>query len=140
MKKIILSLFLATYMMANVDTDSSAEDKSYLIKEYQDMFQKISQKRVGLDEGEIIKVKPPFVKVVKKNGTKSAEKIKKEKPLVLEAILGKQVLINGHWYKLYSHIGDYKIVSIINDSVYLKGNGTKLKLTIRKKNANIIIK
>jgi hypothetical protein len=140
MKKIVLSLFLATYMLANVDTDKSMEDKTYLIKEYQEMFMKISQKRVGLDESEIVKVKPPFIKIVKKNGTKSAVKNKKEQVLVLEAILGNRVMINGTWYKLYQNIGDYKIVSIIGDSVYLKGNGTKQKLTIRKKNANITIK
>jgi hypothetical protein len=49
-------------------------------------------------------------------------------------------MINGSWYKLYQNIGDLKIVSIVGDSVYLKGNGMKQKLTIRKKNANITIK
>jgi hypothetical protein len=127
-------------MIANVDGNSSIEDKAYLIKEYQDMFQKISQKRVGLDDSEITKVKPPFIKIVKKAGTKSAEKSKGVQTLILEAILGNRVMINGSWYKLYQNIGDLKIVSIVRDSVFLKGNGTKQKLTIRNKNANITIK
>ena len=140
MKKILIGLSLATYLIANVDKNSSIEDKSYLIKEYQEMFQKISQKRVGLDDSEITKVKPPFIKIVKKSGTKSAEKKKKEQVLVLEAILGNRVMINGNWYKLYQNIGDLKIVSIRGDDVFLRGNGIKVKLTIRKKNANITIK
>jgi len=135
MKKIFLMITVALSLYATVD------DKERLIKEYQEMFQKISQKRVGLSDDQIVKVTPPFVKVLKKTGTKSAVQNKqKAAPLVLEAILGNRVLINGKWYKLYQKVGSLQIVSISGDNVYLKGQGTKQKLTIRKKNANITIK
>jgi len=135
MKKIFMIIIATLSLYASID------DKEKLIKEYQEMFQKISQKRVGLSEDQIVKVKPPFVKVVKKSGTKSAVSTKqKASPLVLEAILGNRVLISGKWYKLYQKVGGLQIVSISGDNVYLKGQGTKQKLTIRKKNANITIK
>jgi len=137
MKKIFIMCFLATVLFANAD-------KSYLIKEYQEMFQKISQKRLGLDERAIAQVQPPFVKVVKKKkqGNKNSKGIKKsaKKILVLDAILGNKVMINGKWYKLYQKVGDLKIVAIRGDDVFLRGNGRKEKLTIRTKNANITIK
>jgi len=137
MKKILLSLILIASLKANVDINASIENKASLIKEYQEMFQKISQKRVGLDDSELSLVKPPFVKMVKKGGAKSA---KKKQVFFLEAIFGDRVMINGKWYKLYQNIDNYKIVSIKGDSVFLKGNEIKLKLTLRKKNANITIK
>jgi len=128
------------YLFASADAKSSIDDKTYLIKEYQEMFKKISQKRVGLSESEIEKVNQPFIKTVKKKGIKSANKTKKSLSLTLDAILGNKVMINGSWYSLYQNVGDLKIVSILGDTVYLKGNGTRQKLTIRKKNANITIK
>jgi len=140
MKKFILIYFTVLSLFANTDAKDTPKDKSYLIKEYQEMFQKISQKRIGLSDSEIVKVKPPFIKVVKKKGIKSANKVQKIEPLVLEAILGNRVMINGKWYKLYQSVGSLKIISILEDSVYLKGLGTKQKLTIRTKNANITIK
>jgi len=136
MKNILILSILFTYLFAGVE-----DDKTYLIKEYQDMFYKISQKRVGLKDEQIVTVKTPFVTVVKKKGTKGASQVKKtQTTLVLDAILGNRVMINGNWYKLYQNIGDYKIISIVGDSVYIRGNDTKQKLTIRKKNANIKIK
>jgi len=139
MKRFILLCF-AMSVYANTDAKPSLEDKTVLIREYQEMFKKISQKRVGLEEGQIVKVKSPFVKTSKKKGTKSASKTKKEQVLVLDAILGNMVMINGTWYKLHQNVGSLKIVSISGDTVYLRGNGIKQKLTIRKKNANITIK
>ena len=142
MKKILLYSLSATLLMANSPQSENIDDKQSLIREYQEMFQKISQKRVGLQDSQIAKVKPPFLKIVKKKkGTKSASRdANKKVQLVLEAILGNRVMINGNWYSLHQSVGSYKIVSIKDDTVCLKGDTTKLKLKIRKKNANIIIK
>ena len=140
MKKLILFYFTVLSLFANTDAKESLKDKNYLIKEYQEMFQKISQKRVGLSDSEIAQVKTPFIKMAKKKGIKSANKVQKKETLVLEAILGNRVMINGKWYKLYQNVGNLKIISISENSVYLKGFGTKQKLTIRTKNENITIK
>ena len=143
MKKTVMGLVVAGVLFANTDTpNQSLDEKANLIKEYQEMFQRISQKRVGLDDIEIAKVKPPFLKIVKKKkGTDSATKSTKATVnLVLEAILGKKVMINGSWYSLYQKVSGMKIVSIKGDTVWLQGATSKQKLTIRKKNANITIK
>ncbi len=143
MKKQITVFLCAGVLWANTDMpEQTLDKKAELIREYQEMFQKISQKRVGLDDIEIAKVKPPFLKIVKKKkGQKGVTKGKKAAVnLVLEAIFGKKVMINGSWYSLYQKVAGMKIVSIKGDSVWLQGETTKQKLTIRKKNANIIIK
>ena len=105
-----------------------------LIKEYKEMFEKISQQRVGLDESEIERVKSPFVKTGKVKEEKKADKLQ------LEAIFGQKVLINGKWYKLYSKVGKAKIVAIRNDTVILKDDETIKKLKLRTKNDFISIK
>jgi len=143
MKKILLPCMIAL-VYTNLFAKASLDDKAYLIKEYKEMFKKISQKRIGLDESQISQVSPPFVMIVKKSKESAKAKNKGNTPkavaLHLEAILGKSVMINGKWYKLYQNIGNFKIISVTADSVYLKGEGVKQKLTIRKKNANITIK
>ncbi len=147
MKKLILiSTLLNLSLFANVDQNSSENisNKANLIKEYQEMFEKISQKRVGLDEKEIAKVVEPFL-IIKKKKTdknKSGTKIatKKTNSLILEAIFNKRAMISGKWYSLYQSIGDKKIVSIAGNHVWLKTVSGREKLTIRKKNANISIK
>ncbi len=110
-----------------------------LVKEYKEMFEKISQKRVGLDEKEIEKVKSPFV-ITTPKGQKSNLKIIQKVNYTLEAIVNDKVLINGKWYQLYSNIGDGKIISIKNGIVLIKGNNYLKRLTIRKKNEYIFIK
>ena len=147
MKKIILISTLLTLCLS-ANTEKSEQEsisvKANLVKEYQEMFEKISQKRVGLDESEIVKVKEPFLTLKKKktaqnkSGTKIANK--KENSLILEAIFNKKAMINGKWYSLYQSIGDKKIVSISGNYVWLKTVSGREKLTIRTKNANISIK
>ncbi len=110
-----------------------------LIKEYKEMFEKISQKRVGLDEKEIEKVKSPFV-ITTLKGQKNKLKIIQKVNYTLEAIVNDKVLINGKWYQLYSKIGDGRIISINNGIVLIKGNNYLKRLTIRKKNDYIFIK
>ncbi len=128
MKKILIFL-IVTFLFA---------DNKELVKEYEEMFKKISEKRIGLDEKEIERVKSPFVLVAK--NTNELNISKKINNYILEAILNNKVLINGKWYKLYSKIGDAKIISIKHDSVLIKGDNYTQKLMIRKKNEYISIK
>ncbi len=144
MKKLILllSIFYIN-IYANME-QKQIVNKNFLIKEYQEMFQKIAQKRIGIDEDSIMSVKPPFVTVLKKKKKKDILKNDKKvfsKPtLVLEAIFNNKVMISGKWYKLYQKIGENRIVAIRNDYVIIKSPTKKLKLSLRTKNENIKIK
>lgn len=153
MKKLLLILFISVYGFSNivnnqVDTNSTILEessiKSSLVAEYQEMFEKIGQQRVGLEKSEIEKVRPPFLKIVKKkkeDENKLPEKIvKKLPPLILEAILGSSARINGIWYNLNQKIRDAKIVSISGSTVVIRSVTYKKKLTLRSGNANISIK
>ena len=140
MKRVVISsIMIGGVLFANNPTTI---DKEQLVKEYQEMFKKISQKRVGLDESKIVQVHSPFVKIVKnKKGTKSANTTKKvQNVLTLDAILGKSAMINGKWYKLYQKVGDMKIVAIRANEILLRNSSETKKLKIRTKNENIKIK
>ena len=147
MKKLILiSAIFTLSLSANVDQNKTENisSKANLVKDYQEMFEKISQKRVGLEENEIVKVKQPFLTIKKKktSSSKSGTKIatKKTNSLILEAIFNKRAMISGKWYSLYQSVGDKKIVSISDNHVWLKTVSGREKLTIRTNNANISIK
>ncbi len=104
-------------------------------KEYDKIFEQISQTRVGIDSKEINKIKNPFVVIYKKqldkNGTKKRKIVYK-----LEAIFDKKAMINGKWYKKYSKIGAYKLVKVRQNSVLLRRAGTSKELYIRNRNGS----
>ena len=147
MKRVIFSILCVGSLFATSDevAKSLIDEPNSLVKEYQEMFKKISEKRDGLSPENVVKVKSPFIKIVKKKkGTKSASKEKQPEKvvLILDAIVGKKAMINGVWYKLNQKIADanMKLVAIKDGSVLLQDAQKTHKLTIRKENANIIIK
>ena len=136
MKNIIfISLAAAIALYANVDKDRSA-----LVAEYKNMFEKIGEQRVGIQESEIHKVKSPFLKVVKKDPDGKPKVVVKRVPLILEAIFNKSARINGKWYKLHQSVEDAKIISINSRGVTVQGRTFKERLTLRSNNDNISIK
>lgn len=64
--------------------------------------------------------------------------MKQEETFVVTAIFDKKAKINGTWYKLYSEIGEYKLVSIKRNSVIIKSEHSKKELFIRKSNVGKI--
>ena len=139
-KMIFLTVFFTLCLNANTNQKQiKIVNKEELVKEYKNMFEEISKKRVGLDESEIENVKQPFLTIRKKTKGKKSNQ-KKMNLLTLEAILNKKVLINGTWYSLYQKINNKKIIKITDNSVWLKSEAGIEKLTIRNKNANISIK
>ncbi len=103
-------------------------------KEYDNIFEKISETRTGIDAKEINKIKNPFIVVKKKldsNTTKKRKKIYR-----LNAIFNSKAMINGKWYKKYSKIGVYKLIKIKTNSVLLKSPNTSKELFIRKNNGS----
>ena len=144
MKKIVSLIVMASVTLFAAQEHSR---RIALIQDYKMMFERISQKRIGVHEKEIERVKPPFIRltkeeekkiVVKKDGTKVA--VKQE--YTLQAILNDRAKISGKWYKKGDAIGDYLLATIKNDVVFLqsKTDDFKKRLTLRKKNEKISIK
>ena len=118
-----------------------------LIKDYQMMFKRIGEQRIGAAVKKIEAVRPPFVRlkpeekakvIVKKDGTKIAVKAKAE--FDLQAIMNNRAKISGKWYKVGDKVDEYTLATVQTGSVFLQNNEFKKRLTLRKKNENITIK
>ncbi len=134
MKKYLVLPIMATALFAN-NSDS-------LIAEYKNMFAKIGEKRVGVDERNIDALKAPFVTVKKKEVTKKNGKkvVKIDEGFVLQAILNKSAKISGKWYKMHADVHGMKIISVRDNYVWLKNDEFRKKLTLGVKNEKISIK
>ena len=140
-KTIFIISILSIWLYANPNQEQNPlSSKEELIKEYREMFEKISKKRVGLDEDEIEKVQQPFLTIKKKSKKTSTKNIANQNTITLNAIFNKKAMINGKWYSLYQKINGKKIIKITDSTVWLKDTTGIEKLTIRIKNANISIK
>lgn len=122
-------LFSATFLYSTTDLKLGNDTK-----EYDKIFEKIGEIRVGVDSKVINKIKNPFI-VVKKNVDKNATK-KHRKIYRLNAIFNQKAMINGKWYKKYSKIGVYKLIKIKTNSVLLRSEDKSKKLFIRKTNGS----
>ena len=71
----------------------------------------------------------PKLVVVDQNSTDTNNTVAKpkEESFILTAIMNSSAHINGKWVKIGERVGRYKLIDIMDDSVYLKdGNKTKL--------------
>ena len=120
---------------------SEASYNTLEIQKYDMIFEKINEKRVGLSNSEINKIKSPFVtqNILKIIKNKNIIKPKHRNILRLYGILNNKVKINKKWYKIGSKIDGYKLVKVKNSSVVLKKKRKKIELFLRKKNDKIQI-
>jgi len=139
MKKLVIIPILALNMLANSGSNS---DKEALIKEYKEMFNKISQRRIGVDEVKIDNLNAPFLREKRRvvNIEKNVTKKGYVQPFSLQAIFGHKVKISGSWYKLGDRVNGMKLVSIKGNHVWLKNEKFRKKLTMGSKNEKISIK
>ncbi len=134
MKKLIILPLLAIYLQAN-------ENRLAMVSEYQTMFSKIGEKRVGIDQRDIDAVKTPFMKIKKEQPKVVDGKVQPLKEvLTLQAIVNKRAKISGQWYGIGDELDAMKIVSIASGVVWLKNSEYKKRLIMRKENAKISIK
>ncbi len=135
MKKYIVLSIVTTALFAN----SHHED---LVAQYKTMFEKIGEKRLGVEESKIDSLKVPFVTVQKKRvATAKGGKAKPKKSgFVLEAIMNKSAKISGKWYKLHGEVHGMKIISVRDNYVWLKNDEFRKKLILGSKNEKISIK
>ena len=139
MKKLAIIPVLALNMLANSSIQQG--NKEALIQEYKEMFQKISKRRIGIDETKIDNLKSPFLEV--KREVKVDKKMRKEgyvQPFALQAIFGSKVKISGSWYKLGDEVNGMKLISVNGNHVWLKNENFRKKLVMGSKNEKISIK
>ncbi len=82
----------------------------------------------------------PFFPTKKKKVKKKRKIIKKRTPLKLKAILNKEALINGKWLKEGSRVGNYKIIKIEEQRVWLKRGQKTILLKLYKKPSLLKVK
>ncbi len=135
--KYSIKIFLTTVFLSSLLFSSSSLILGNDIKDYDKIFEKISETRIGIKPKEIDKIKNPFI-VIYKHRTDS-NKTKKPKIIYkLNAIFNNRAMINKKWYRRYSKIGRYKLIKIKKNSVLLKSTNTSKELFIRKKNESKI--
>ena len=135
LKKIsIFIIFFCITIYAKVS--SEADYNTLNIQKYDMIFEKIGKKRVGLSNGEIDKLKSPFVtqNILKIIKNKNIIKPKHRHILRLYGILNNKVKINKKWYTIGSKIDGYRLIEVKNSSVVLKRKRKKIELFLRKKN------
>ena len=108
----------------------------------------IKQKRAGIKNSNVVKIKNPFI-FLEKNGynivsTKKVKNIKVTKKRlkehntipILEMIINKSALINGQWYQVNSVIDGYKVNAINKASVDISFKNKKFILSLKSKIGN----
>ncbi len=141
MKKLMIIPVLALNLIAN--SGEKKIDKEALIAEYKDMFKKISQKRIGIDDAKIDNLDSPFIKVKKEEIAKVETNSSKSgftSPFDLQAIFGNRAKISGQWYKLDDKVNGLKLISIRGNHVWLKNDEYRKKLILGSKNEKISIR
>ena len=126
-----------TVFLSNLLFSSSTLILGNSIKDYDKIFEKISETRIGIKPREINKIKNPFIVVYKQNI--DSNKTKKPKIVYsLNAIFNNKAMINKKWYKRYSKIGVYKLIKIKKNSVLLRSANKSKELFIREENESKI--
>ncbi len=117
-----------------------------LADEIDDMVYKITTPRVNvIPKDKILSTPSPMPKVVvaDTNTTKDENGtliVKKTEEYNLTGIINNRANINGKWIKVGEKIGRFKLVDIMDDSVYLKdGNDSKMVFFGGKKSEKIKI-
>ena len=104
------------------------------IKRYDEVFNKIGEKRVGIDTATLNSVQNPFISTpISGDGSMDGNATLLEPIYILEATLAHKAKINGQWYKQSQTIGSYKISKIARNSVIIENESEKKELFIRTK-------
>lgn len=131
LKKILFSiLILFNLYVSNVFAKSSETQDMY---EYDNLFLEISDRRVGLEQNNILEVKNPFM-IVQTTSKNDSNATVSEITYTLYGIFGNKAKINNQWYQLNDKIGYYKLTKIKHNSVLLTSMSEKKELFLRKSN------
>lgn len=107
------------------------------VKEYDRIFEKIAEKRVGIEILKIEKLDNPFI--VTGSSTESENNDSTVQPVyLLEATFDQKAKINGAWYTIKNQINTWKLVKINRNSVILQNETEKKEIFIRTKDESNI--
>ena len=108
------------------------------VKEYDKIFEKIAEKRVGINGLIVEKLTNPFI--ISTNELDSSDKNASngESEHVLEATMNQKAKINGLWYNIQDTINTWKLVKINHNSAILQNETEKKEIFIRTKDESNI--
>ncbi len=108
------------------------------LKEYDKLFEKIAERRLGADVSMINELKNPFIVIMETSRDGDVNQTAVEPLYTLEATLNQKAKINGIWYKNNDSIGLFKVTNISRNRVILQNEIEKKELVIRTKDENNI--
>jgi len=117
-----------------------------LADEIDDIINKINNKREAKISKKVIEKTPspiPKVVITDLNNTTKGSKVtvvEAGTSFMLKGIMNKSANINGKWVKLGEKINGYKLVDVMEDSVYLKDGNRSKMLFFEQNNTKIKIK
>lgn len=103
------------------------------VKEYDKIFERIAERRVGADVMMIDKLENPFISITADQQNSDGNETAQPIVYTLEATFDQKAKISGTWYKRNETIGSYKLAKITHNSVILQNEIEKKELVIRTK-------
>jgi len=103
------------------------------VKEYDKIFERIAERRVGADIIMIDKLENPFISVNTDQNSSDGNETVQTTVFILEATFDQKAKINGNWYKKNDLVGSFKLIRITYNSVTLQNEIEKKELEIRTK-------
>ena len=103
------------------------------VKEYDKIFERIAERRVGADIIMIDKLENPFISVNTDQNSSDGNETVQTTVFILEATFDQKAKINGNWYKKNDLVGSFKLIRITYNSVILQNEIEKKELEIRTK-------
>jgi len=102
------------------------------IKAYDQIFEKIAERRVGVSLLDIEKMDNPFV-IQRGDSSADGNASNAQPTLILEATFDEKAKINGVWYKKNEIIGNNTLIKVYSNRVILQNETEKKELYIRTK-------
>ncbi|MDD3342515.1 MAG: hypothetical protein PHR87_02950 [Sulfurospirillaceae bacterium] len=106
------------------------------VKEYDTIFEKIAEKRIGIQSSSIDAISNPFI--LNNSATIADDNNTPNTSYQLEATINQHAKINGNWYKIHQRVGEFKLVKVNPDSIILHNEAERKEIFIRTKDASNI--
>ena len=133
LRHFVLTILFYTSSVWATQTVLSLENET---KVYDQIFEKISEKRVGADISRIDRTENPFIMLRSDDETINADTNLTNDPhrnVSLDATLEQKAKINGVWYKKNDSIGSYTLIKIEHNRVVLRNEIETKELYIKAK-------
>lgn len=133
LRHFVLAILLYTSSVWATQTVLSLENET---KVYDQIFEKISEKRLGADISRIDRTENPFIMLRRDDETINTDTNRtnnSNRNVSLDATLEQKAKINGIWYKKNDSIGSYTLIKIEHNRVVLRNEIETKELYIKAK-------